>query len=69
MALGYIYHPGGVIAELVANRNWEIEIACQCHPAKASRQPFLDPTRKQIPTDVRLIPLMSDGSRSPLHYE
>ena len=48
VALGYVHHPGGVTEELVANGNWEIEIACQCHPAKASLQPFLDPTRKRI---------------------
>jgi len=43
VAMGYVHHPGGVTADLLANNTWEIEIACECLAADASLQAFYDP--------------------------
>jgi len=48
LALGYVeWAPGDRAADLEQSE-WEIEIACQRHPARASLRPFYDPTSKRL---------------------
>ena len=43
VGMGYVHHPGGVTAELLAANDWEIEIACERYAADASFRAFFDP--------------------------
>ncbi len=43
VGMGYVRHPDGVSADLIANAEFTIEIGCENHPAKASLKPFYDP--------------------------
>ncbi|MBZ0123717.1 MAG: FAD-dependent oxidoreductase [Roseovarius sp.] len=43
IGMGYVTHADGVTAELLAGSTFEIEIGCECYPARASLQPFFDP--------------------------
>ncbi len=43
VGMGYVRHPGGVTAALLAGNAFEIEIANECFSARASLQAFFDP--------------------------
>ncbi len=43
VGMGYVHHRDGVTADLLATNDWEIEIACERHPAEASLRAFYDP--------------------------
>ena len=46
--MGYVNHPDGVTEALIDSGHWEIEIACERHPANASLKPFVDPRRTRV---------------------
>jgi 4-methylaminobutanoate oxidase (formaldehyde-forming) len=43
VGMGYVRHPDGVTADLVAAGSWEIEVACERFAADASLRSFYDP--------------------------
>ncbi|HXH83282.1 MAG TPA: FAD-dependent oxidoreductase [Candidatus Tectomicrobia bacterium] len=43
VALGYVTHPDGVTDAFVQSGRWEVEIACERHPARAQLDPPYDP--------------------------
>ncbi len=48
VGMGYVKHPDGVTADLIDNAAFEIEIACETYPAKASLRSFYDPTGARV---------------------
>lgn len=48
LGMGYVNHPEGVTAEWLAESNFEIEVAWEKVPAKASLAPFYDPKNTRI---------------------
>lgn len=48
VGMGYVKHPEGVTAELLAGANFEIEMACERYPAEASLRPFYDPKGERV---------------------
>lgn len=48
VGMGYVNHPGGVTKDLIESGEWEIEIACERHPADASLRAFFDPTGERV---------------------
>lgn len=48
VGLGYVSHPEGVDADFVASGRWEIEVACERVPARASLRPLWDPKGERI---------------------
>ena len=60
VGMGYVRHPKGVTAALINGSTFEIEIAYEAYPAKASLKPFYDPNRRQG-EDVGV----NDGPRCP----
>jgi 4-methylaminobutanoate oxidase (formaldehyde-forming) len=48
IALGYVNHPDGVDAEFVNSGRYEIEVACERFPARASLRPLYDPKAERI---------------------
>ena len=50
VGLGYVNNPDGATADFVNSGSYEIEIACERFPAKASLRPFYDPKSERIKT-------------------
>ncbi|MCH8884666.1 MAG: GcvT family protein, partial [SAR324 cluster bacterium] len=48
IGLGYVNHPGGITAEFIRSGSYEIEVACERIPARASLRPLYDPENKRI---------------------
>jgi 4-methylaminobutanoate oxidase (formaldehyde-forming) len=48
VGMGYVRHPDGITPELLANAQFEIEIACERYPAEASLRPFYDPKGERV---------------------
>ena len=48
IGLGYVNHPGGVTSEFIRSGSYEIEVACERIPARASLRPLYDPENKRI---------------------
>ena len=48
VGMGYVHHSDGVTPQLVANGDWEIEIACERYPADASLKAFYDPDGQRV---------------------
>jgi 4-methylaminobutanoate oxidase (formaldehyde-forming) len=48
LGMGYVSHPDGVTADWLEHANFEIEVAWQKIPAKASLTPFYDPKNLRI---------------------
>jgi 4-methylaminobutanoate oxidase (formaldehyde-forming) len=48
IGLGYVSHEGGVDADFINSGSYEIEIACERYPAKASLQSFYDPRNERV---------------------
>ena len=48
IALGYVNHPDGVDADFVNAGRYEIEVACERFPARASLRPLYDPKAERI---------------------
>ena len=51
VGMGYVHHPEGITAELLAAHGWEIEIAGERFAAMASLRPFYDPTGQRVKGD------------------
>jgi 4-methylaminobutanoate oxidase (formaldehyde-forming) len=48
LGLGYVNHPDGVDADFVNQGTYEIEIACERFPARASLRPLYDPKSERV---------------------
>jgi 4-methylaminobutanoate oxidase (formaldehyde-forming) len=48
IGLGYVNHPDGVDADFVNSGRYEIEVACERFPARASLRPLYDPKAERI---------------------
>jgi glycine cleavage system T protein len=48
IGMGYVAHEDGVNANFVNAGSYEIEVACERIPARASLQPFYDPKSKRV---------------------
>jgi len=48
VGLGYVSHPAGVDRSLIDGSTWEIEIACERVPARASLDPPYDPKSARV---------------------
>ncbi len=48
IALGYVNHPDGVDADFVNSGRYEIEVACERFPARASLRPLYDPKAERV---------------------
>lgn len=48
VGLGYVNNPDGATADFVNSGSYEIEIACERFPAKASLRPFYDPRSERM---------------------
>ncbi len=48
VGMGYVTHEGGVTTEFIEAGSYEIEIACERVPARASLRPFYDPKNLRI---------------------
>ena len=48
VGLGYVRHPGGVTRDFIRSGSYEIEVACERIPARASLRPLYDPDSKRI---------------------
>ncbi|MDP6475731.1 MAG: FAD-dependent oxidoreductase [Rhodospirillales bacterium] len=48
VGMGYVNHAGGITKDFVESGDWEIEIACERHPAVASLRAFYDPTGGRV---------------------
>ncbi len=48
MGLGYVEHPEGVNRDFINEGLWEIEIAGERIPARASLSPLYDPKSERI---------------------
>ena len=48
VAMGYVHHPDGVSADLLASAGWEIEVACHRYCAEASLRGFYDPDGHRV---------------------
>jgi 4-methylaminobutanoate oxidase (formaldehyde-forming) len=48
IAMGYVNHPDGVSADLVKNAKFELEVACERLPARASLRPMYDPASDRM---------------------
>ncbi len=48
IGLGYVTHPDGVDADFVTSGNYEIEVACERFPARASLRPLYDPKAERV---------------------
>jgi 4-methylaminobutanoate oxidase (formaldehyde-forming) len=48
VAMGYVHHPDGVTAGLLADSEWDIEIACERFRADASFRAFYDPEGERV---------------------
>ncbi|MEE8434014.1 MAG: glycine cleavage T C-terminal barrel domain-containing protein, partial [bacterium] len=48
IGLGYLNHPGGVSADFINSGSYEIEVACERIPARASLRPLYDPKNERI---------------------
>lgn len=48
VAMGYVTHEEGVTAEFIEAGSYEIEIACERVPTRASLRPFYDPKNVRI---------------------
>ena len=47
VGLGYVNNPDGATADFVNSGSYEIEIACERFPAKASLRPLYDPSSER----------------------
>ena len=50
LGMGYIEHADGVSDEFVDSGTYEIEVACEKVPARASLRPFYDPKSERVKT-------------------
>ena len=50
VGLGYVSHPGGTSDEFIHSGAYEIEVACERVPARASLSPFYDPDGLRVRT-------------------
>ena len=48
VGLGYVHHPDGVTRDIIRSGSYEIEVACERIPARASLRPLYDPDNKRI---------------------
>lgn len=48
VGMGYVTHEGGVTTDFIEAGSYEIEIACERVPARASLRPFYDPENRRI---------------------
>ncbi len=48
LAMGYVTAPQAVTPEWLNTGHWEVEIACQRHPARVQCAPFYDPDRRRL---------------------
>lgn len=48
LGMGYVTNPEGVNADFVKSGSYEIEVACERVPAKASLRPFYDPKSERV---------------------
>jgi glycine cleavage system aminomethyltransferase T len=48
LGMGYVEHPDGVDDDFIASGTYEIEIACERTPARASLRPFYDPKSERV---------------------
>ncbi len=48
IGLGYVNHPDGVDADFVNSGSYEIDVACERFPAKASLRPMYDPKSERM---------------------
>jgi 4-methylaminobutanoate oxidase (formaldehyde-forming) len=48
IGLGYVRHPDGVDADFVTSGRYEIEVACERFPARASLRPLYDPKSERV---------------------
>jgi len=48
VGLGYVVHPDGVSDSFVESGRWEVEIACERHPARAQLDPPYDPKSLRV---------------------
>ena len=48
IGLGYVKNPEGVDADFVNSGRYEIEVACERIPAKASLRPLYDPKSERV---------------------
>ena len=48
IGLGYVKHPDGVDADFVNSGRYEIEVACERIPARASLRPLYDPKAERV---------------------
>jgi 4-methylaminobutanoate oxidase (formaldehyde-forming) len=48
IGLGYVHHAGGVDADFVRAGRYEIEVACERYPARASLRPLYDPRGERV---------------------
>lgn len=48
IGLGYVNHPGGISTDFILSGSYEIEVACERIPARASLRPLYDPKNKRI---------------------
>jgi 4-methylaminobutanoate oxidase (formaldehyde-forming) len=50
VGMGYVAHPDGVSDAIIESGRWELEIACERHPARASLTPSYDPKSLRVRT-------------------
>jgi 4-methylaminobutanoate oxidase (formaldehyde-forming) len=48
IAMGYVNHPDGVSADMVKNGRFELEVACERLPVRASLRPMYDPASDRM---------------------
>ncbi len=48
IAMGYVADEGGVSADFITSGSYNIEIACERIPARASLRPFYDPKSARV---------------------
>ncbi len=48
IGMGYVRHPEGVDADFVTSGRYEIEVACERFPARASLRPLYDPRSERV---------------------
>jgi 4-methylaminobutanoate oxidase (formaldehyde-forming) len=46
--MGYVACDDGVTQDWLASGRWEIEVACESHPARVQLQPWYDPKNERI---------------------
>ena len=48
IGMGYVVCDDGLTQDWLASGRWEIEVACERHPARVQLQPWYDPKNERI---------------------